>query len=95
MNLNVSFFNLLEITVIIVGTGQATVALKGSNVGVLFQNSDGNINMGVWFQDPDVEAIDIIWFNTLALAMWTVREEGLILIDEEFSTMSCYVELHR
>ena len=33
--------------------------------GVLFQNSVGDINMGVWFNDPDVKMSDIIWYNVL------------------------------
>jgi len=33
---------------------------------VLFQNAEGNINMGVYFNDPDVEWSDIYWYNILA-----------------------------
>ena len=73
------------------------MSLKGSNAGVLFQNADGDINMGVWFNDPDIEMDDIYWYNVLALE---IREslrlnEGLISIDREYNTKSCYVELHR
>ena len=82
---------------IIVGTGQATVALKGSNVGVLFQNAEGNINMGAWFDDPDIEFEDIYWYNILGIEMQAslTQNEGLISIDQEYNTKSCYVELHR
>lgn len=77
---------------------QSDVAqFKNSKHRVLFQNAEGNINAGVWFNDPDVELQDICWHNTLANQMFlSVREdEGLISIDEEFGTQSCYVELHR
>ena len=71
--------------------------MKGSNAGVLFQNADGDINMGVWFNDPDIEMDDIYWYNLLAMAIGdSFREnEGLISIDQEYKTKSCYVELHR
>ena len=73
-------------------------ALKGNNAGVLFQNADRNINMGVWFDDPDIEIEDIYWFNYLALEMGNTlleNENGLISVDREYNTKSCYVELHR
>ena len=65
--------------------------------GVLFQNSDGNINLGVWFNDPDVEMYDIIWYNVLASEMYKslYLNEGFISVDKKFETASCYVELHR
>ena len=71
--------------------------LKGSNHRVFFQNAEGNINMGVLFNDPDVDLDDIFWFNALCLAIFESlrRKEGLISIDEELKTYSCYVELHR
>ena len=71
--------------------------LKGSNHRVFFQNAEGNINMGVLFNDPDVDLDDIFWFNALAVAIIESlrRKEGLISIDEELKTYSCYVELHR
>ena len=79
--------------------------LKGSNHRVFFQNAEGNINMGVLFNDPDVEMEDIYWFNALALAIAESlsKNEGLITIEsikqldstEELKTYSCYVELHR
>ena len=53
--------------------------------------------MGVWFNDPDIEMVDIYWYNLLAMAIGdSFREnEGLISIDQEYKTKSCYVELHR
>ena len=35
--------------------------LKGTNNRILFQNADGNINMGIWFKDPDIETYEIFW----------------------------------
>ena len=74
-----------------------TPNLKGSHHRVFFQNAEGNINMGVLFNDPDVNDDEIHWFNALA---FDIREslrkkEGLISIDEKLGTYSCYVELHR
>ena len=71
--------------------------LKGSNHRVLFQNAEGNINMGVFFNDPDVDLDDIFWYHQLTVAIFLSleRNEGLISIDEELNTRSCYVELHR
>ena len=53
--------------------------------------------MGVFFNDPDLDLDDIFWYNELALAISNSlgRNEGLISIDEELNTHSCYVELHR
>ena len=66
------------------------------NHRVLFQNEDGNINMGAWFNDPVNEVYDIHWFGVLELEMDTsvIKNEGLI-IDKDFNTRSCFVELHR
>ena len=71
--------------------------LKGTDHRVFFQNAEGNINMGVFFNDPDVELDDIFWYNRLAGAIKDSLEqnEGLISVDEELNTRSCYVELHR
>ena len=79
------------------GFNDEIVALKGSDCGVLFQNADGNINMGVWFNDPDIELDDIFWYNILAaqIEMSLKDGNGLISIDEELNTRSCYVELLR
>ena len=64
---------------------------------MLFQNAEGNINMGVFFNDPDVDMEDIYWYNFLLLQMMDSLDanEGLIVFDEESNTHSCYVELHR
>ena len=72
-------------------------SLKGSKAGVLFQNAEGNINMGVWFDDPDIEMEDIYWYNLLAMQIKVslLLNQGLVTIDKEHNTKSCYVELHR
>ena len=77
-------------------------ALKGTPHRVLFQNGDGNINLGVFFNDPDIEMNDIYFYNTLSQKMHYSLEdkEGLVSIDQELNvmneeTLSCYVELHR
>ena len=72
-------------------------AMKGSNHRVLFQNADENINMGVIFNDPDLEVTDVYWYYNLAELMEDSldRKEGLITVDRELNTKSCYVELHR
>ena len=72
--------------------------MKGSDHGVLFQNSDGTINMGIWFNDPDIEMNDIFWYNNLSQEIHNCAiegERGLISVDPDFGTRSCYVELHR
>ena len=80
--------------------------LKRSNHRVFFQNAEGNINMGVVFNDPDIDMNDICWYNALAMAMRSSLDtnEGLISVesikqlnsvDQELKTYSCYVELHR
>ena len=53
--------------------------------------------MGVWFNDPDIEMDDIYWYDILAREMeyWLGENKGLISIDEDYNTKSCYVELHR
>ena len=71
--------------------------LKGTNGGVLFQNADRDINMGVWFDDPDIEMNDIYVYNLLAQQMDASQllNEGLVTKDKKYNTKSCYVELHR
>ena len=44
--------------------------LKGSDHRVFFQNAEGNINMGVLFNDPDVELDDILWYFNMASEMY-------------------------
>ena len=72
-------------------------ALKGTNNRILFQNAEGNINMGIWFNDPDIEVYDIFWLNVIAREMnkSLERNERLIMVDEKRNVRSCYVELHR
>ena len=74
--------------------------LRSSIHRVLFQSADGTINMGLHFDQPEVEMEQIIWFNILADEMDTSLEkkEGLVSICDDPSTMwsmSCYVEMHR
>ena len=71
--------------------------MKGQNHRVLFQNAEGTINMGVWFDDPEIELSDIFWYNHLGIMIHTslADEEGLCSFDEKRKIMSCYVELHR
>ena len=73
------------------------VALRGTSNRVLFQNAEGNINMGVWFNDPDVEMDDIYWYNLLAKEMnnTKIKNPELISIDYKLGAASCYVEMHR
>ena len=73
------------------------VALKGTKHRVLFQNADGNINMGVCFNNPDIENYDLFWFTVLAKMMEhsLKQNQGLISVDRKLKTKSCYVELHR
>ena len=73
------------------------VALRGTSNRVLFQNAEGNINMGVWFNDPDVEMDDIYWYNLLAKEMNNakIRNPELISVDYKLGAASCYVEMHR
>ena len=71
--------------------------MPGSKHRVLFQNADNTINMGVIFNDPDLELDDIYWYRVLAeeIGNSLTRGEGLISIDKQLKTNSCYVELHR
>ena len=81
--------------------------MVGTNHRVLFQNAEGNINMGVMFNDPNVEFGDFYWYNNLAEQMqkcWmakkcslgsTKKNEELVSYDKKRNIFSCYVELHR
>ena len=51
--------------------------------------------MGVFFNDPDVGLDEIFWYNELAINLSLHRNAGLISVDKELNTRSCYVELHR
>ena len=79
------------------GTAKEIEALMGSKHRVLFQNADDTINMGVIFNDPDMELYDVYWYIVLAELMERSlkRNEGLITVDRKLNTKSCYVELHR
>ena len=69
--------------------------MKGKSHRVLFQNAEGTINMGVWFNDPEIELCDIFWYNHLEnmINNSLANEEGLCSVDHNIK--SCYVELHR
>ena len=77
---------------VIDGTG-----IKKSDKRILFQNADGDINMGVCLNDPDLTVYDICWLEEIASEMIRslYRDEGLMYRDEESQAMSCHVELHR
>ena len=74
--------------------------MKGTSHRVLFQNAEGNINMGVMFDDPNVEISDLLWYNVLAQQLnngWIYQEENekTVSYDKKRDILSCYVELHR
>ena len=71
--------------------------MKTTDYRVLFQNAHGSINMGVCLNDPDMELYDICWLNYLACMMIESldRNEGLVFMDIESQTKSCFVELQR
>ena len=73
------------------------IEMKRTHHRVLIQNADGNINMGLFFNDRDIEMSDIYWFNCIAfdIECSIINNDGLVMIDEESKTKSCYVELHR
>ena len=52
--------------------------------------------MGVLLNDPDIDFYDLCWYNMLAVAIFTSvdKKEGLISVDDQMKTHSCYVELH-
>ena len=72
-------------------------SIKESEYRILFQNGDGDINLGVWLNDPDINSNDIIWYNVLSSEIYNsfFNNEGLTTVNEEYGTASCYVELHR
>ena len=73
------------------------MALRRTSNRVLFQNAEYNINMGVWFNDPDVEMDDIYWYNLLAKEIHNtkIKNPELISVDYKLGAASCYVEMHR
>ena len=84
-------------TFIIYSVEEEIEKLIGSDHRVLFQNAEGNINMGVLFNDPNVDLDDICWYNLLSIHIIDAmgKNEELITFDKESNTPSCYVELHR
>ena len=80
--------------------------MVGTDHRILFQNAEGNINMGVMFNDPNVELSDFYWYNNLAeqmqeclmtqkCSMGRNKNEELVSYDKKRDILSCYVELHR
>ena len=74
--------------------------MVGTDHRILFQNAEGNINMGVMFDDPNVEISDLLWYNVLAQQLnngWIYQEENekTVSYDKKRDILSCYVELHR
>ena len=96
-NVNVSSFQLKPKSLLNSELVKDIAALRGTSNRVLFQNVEGNINMGVWFNDPDVEMEDICWYNLLAKTIYNTKVENpeLISVDYKLGAISCYVELHR
>ena len=78
-------------------TAEEIEAMMGSKHRVLFQNADNSINMGVIFNDPDMDLYDVYWYIVLAELMERslYQNEGLVTVDQKLNTKSCYVELHR
>ena len=71
--------------------------LAQSNHRVLFQNADGNINMGFLFDDPRNKTLEIYWMQLIGLLMEESlkKNEGLVEVNHQLQTQSCYIELHR
>ena len=74
--------------------------MRDTSDRVLFQNAECNINMGVFFNDPNHEMSDLCWYNILAKQLedvWMDKGENgeLVSYDKKRNTLSCYVELHR
>ena len=55
--------------------------LKGTNHRVFFQNAEGNINMGVFFNDPEVELDDIYWYHVLTHEIFKSLRRGFQIVD--------------
>ena len=70
---------------------------NGSNHKVLFQNAEGSINMGFLFDDPRNGLADKHWMQLLGMLIESSIEnkDGIVSVDGEFKTKSCYAELHR
>ena len=76
---------------------ETIAARKGQDHRVLFQNAEGTINMGLWFNDPEIELRDIFWYNHLGIMINNSlrKNEGLCSYENDRGIRSCYVELHR
>jgi len=88
---------LFQLLLLVLDVVNHVALLKGTDHRVLFQNAEGTINMGVCFDDPDLEMSDIFWYNQLSKKMHVslLTNDGLTSSDAESGTVSCYVELHR
>ena len=73
------------------------LSLRGSKYKILFQNAEGDINMGFLFNNPRIQRADIYWFQVFGIAIQESidKNDGLVTVDENWKTKSCYVELHR
>ena len=82
---------------IYIDCNNAIAAMKDSRHRVLFQNADNTINMGLCFNNKNIEDYDLFWFSILATVMNNAmaRNEGLVCVDKELKIKSCYAELHR
>ena len=69
--------------------------LDRSNNRVLFQNADGNINMGFLFDDPRNKMVERYLMQHIGLLMQDPPNEDLVEVNHGLKTQSCYVELHR
>ena len=59
--------------------------MKDSKHRVLFQNADNTINMGLCFNNENIEDYDLFWFSILATVMNNAlaKNEGLVCVDKE------------
>ena len=71
------------------------IQLDRSNNKVLFQNADGNINMGFLFDDQRNKMVERYLMQHFALLMQDPNNEDLVEVNHQLKTQSCYVELHR
>ena len=73
------------------------VQLVRSNHRVLFQNAEGNINMGFLCDDPRNKTLEIYWMQLIGFLMEESlkKKEGRVEVNHQSKTLSCYVELHR
>ena len=71
--------------------------LERSKHRVLFQSADDSINMGFLFDDPRNGTAEINWIQLLGAVMEhsVQQNDGLVFVEAELKTLSCYVELQR